>query len=57
MAPFITSAPRTRRVIAVPGLLLIAGILFVVGFVRRPEGARDVLSYIDPLIGTVNGGV
>ena len=56
MAPFITSAPRTRRVVAVLGLVLLACVLLVVGFVRRPEGERDVLSYVDPLIGTVNGG-
>ncbi|RYP30698.1 hypothetical protein DL767_006114 [Monosporascus sp. MG133] len=56
MVPFIKSAPRSRRIVAVLAFAVLACALIITLTTRSIRGHMDVLSYIDPLIGTVNGG-
>ncbi|ETS74432.1 hypothetical protein PFICI_14298 [Pestalotiopsis fici W106-1] len=72
MAPFLKSAPRIRRISLVVGMCLVVVWTLIStwnsassssngGFLTTLLGSRmssgaDVLNYIDPLIGTVNGG-
>lgn len=58
MVPFLKSAPRSRRVIAILAVSILVCVAIVAGTTtRRPRGGdADVLSYVDPLIGTTNGG-
>lgn len=68
MAPFLTSAPRLKRTVVVGVFLFVMWVLLPTGEKRLPKrfvsfwkGGRmstgaDILRYIDPLIGTVNGG-
>ncbi|KAI1132872.1 alpha-1,2-mannosidase-like protein [Nemania abortiva] len=67
--PFLTTFPRRRRVLAVPLLLLLIWallpiesfnpprkLLLGVATTLRGEPSNDILQFVDPLIGTVNGG-
>ncbi|KAI0097241.1 alpha-1,2-mannosidase-like protein [Nemania sp. FL0031] len=67
--PFLTTFPRRRRVLAVPLVfLLIWALLPIESFnpprrlllgiatTLRGESNNDILQFVDPLIGTVNGG-
>lgn len=67
--PFLTTFPRRRRVLAVPLFLLVVWaflpiesfnpprrLLFGVTAALAGKSTGDVLQFIDPLIGTVNGG-
>lgn len=66
---FLTSFPRRRRVLAIPLLVLLVWALLPIESFNPPrrllfgitttlagEYGGDVLEYVDPLIGTVNGG-
>ncbi|KAI1172090.1 alpha-1,2-mannosidase-like protein [Nemania sp. FL0916] len=67
--PFLTTFPRRRRVLAVPILFLLLWALLPIESFNPPrrllfglsraftsKSGNDVLQFVDPLIGTVNGG-
>lgn len=68
MAPHITSFPRRRRVLALVAFLFFIWALLPIQSYNFPRklllgalgttylSGYDTLKYVDPLIGTVNGG-
>ncbi|KAI1166187.1 alpha-1,2-mannosidase-like protein [Nemania serpens] len=67
--PFLTTFPRRRRILAVPLLFLFIWVLIPIESFSPPrrllfgitaalagKSTGDILQFVDPLIGTVNGG-
>lgn len=68
--PFLTTFPRRRRVLAIPLFFLLIWALLPIESFNPPralllsvtttlagKSGDDILQFIDPLIGTANGGV